>query len=397
MVTISGKKSNKDRETSLFSPIPVPRLQWLSSSNEPVSPTRVFHCDQEKDSKQDGHNSNKNSTTSCEPHQAHSQEVDSSRKNSRDKQEQQGKQDKGSKNSKNSRKRKDANSTGTLSPSDFNILCLKGRCSTGTPPKDPDNEEQTVASTLIVEAKQGEEAVDDYQHLLEPTGDKHEDMVNKAYYKGLQQQHQEPTSDSVEDWTDAGANDDTTVLMEEENSKEDDIVDDALMNDDYDRGDDGNEESDGYEESDDGDGDILSTCSKRACRRAKCIHCGQYLDSCFEVIFGTYCMLAAIGVIDMGQADVDWPGREILRRDYVNAFRMSCHFMVWMKSSLFDRRYDFMPPRCMLQGSYKEMLNLYSNVRRIRRYQDSVQDSVVLDFMEHGEHSLADGLPDISL
>ena len=123
---------------------------------------------------------------------------------------------------------------------------------------------------------------------------------------------------------------------------------------------------------------------KRACRRAKCPDCGQYCDRCFEIVFGTYCLLAAVHGNEIGNVENDTPYRDVLRESYFTAYRAAVHFYAYQQSGLFDIQNDFAPPACMLQGSFREMIDLYRNVVRVRNYQASVRLSVVESLVENG-------------
>ena len=253
-------------------------------------------------------------------------------------------------------KRKSGNGTGggsvgTLSSSDFNLSSLVGRGGA------------VLKNESSKEAVGAEEEMDDnggmYYCRERSAADKEEDDCTVAMEGG--------------DGGNSGDGNDRRSLPGGNGNGQND-------NDD---GDEGDNDGGGDEEWDD---DTLDPfCEpKRACRRVKCSECGQYTDRCFEVVFGTYCLLAAVNDNEIGNIESESPFRDSLHESYFGTYKLAVHFYAYQQSGLFDIETSFAPPACMLQGSFRKLIDLYANVVRVRGYQSSVRIAVVESLVENG-------------
>ena len=168
----------------------------------------------------------------------------------------------------------------TLSSSEFNLSSLRGRGNESTT-KDPKAEEGSCSAV-----RTGDEPMT----TSGPSADVYDDVGQGA-------------------GKDDGSEDGTVAMMgcDDTEGTGDGVTNVDGVGNDVGKGSEGTCDVYDTDEDDDSDGPS-PPATKCACQRAKCVHCSQYKDKCFEVVFGTYCLfLAVINKHDIGSCEADTP------------------------------------------------------------------------------------------
>ena len=126
----------------------------------------------------------------------------------------------------------------------------------------------------------------------------------------------------------------------------------------------------------------------RAVYDTKCPHCGQKGKECFDEFFGPYCILAAAYHI---RIEDYIPSARECSNYYRHAFFHAVHFYCYLVTKCFDNSEmeEIQVPECMLEGSFRYMLNdLRKAAVKVDKKRRDLQTDVIRSVMLFGKDYL---------